>query len=137
MGDIVPFNQNKFKQQFQNVKIVGCKKDFQKIKISTNQSCLNFKIKKQITDQELKIIYKELVNMLSKISPEFHIDILPHYMNYVVNYCSINKIPITKDVYIEQLDCLRHYLEKRWNYKIEKNVIEEEKEKLTELMQRR
>lgn len=137
MGDIITFRKNNTKKKYQNVKIINTQMDFKNIKIKVNQSCLNFKIKKEITDQELKIIYKELVNMLTELNPIFYKDIIPLYMNYVTNYCSINKIPITKQVYIKELDVLRYYLEKRWNYKIEKKIIVAEQEKLAELMQRR
>lgn len=137
MGDIVQFRENNPEKKYQNVKVVNTRKNLKNVTISVKQSCLNFRIKKEITDRELKIIYNELANMLTEISPVFYEDILPIYMNYIVNYCSVNEIPITVQVYIKELDRLRHYLETRWNYKIAKSMIEEEQEKLTELTQRR
>lgn len=137
MGDIIQFNEHKNEKKYQNVKIISTRKNFKNVVITVKQSCLNFNLKREISDRELKIIYNELANMLAEINPVFYEDILPLYMNRVINYCCNNKVPLTAQAYIKELDCLRHYLEKRWNYKIEKNVIEEEKEKLTELMQRR
>lgn len=109
-------------------------KSFNDIRITTNKSCASFQIKKEITDEELKIIYKELANMLIDINPVFYTDILPFYMNYVINYCCIEKIPITKEVYIEQLSILKQYIDELCNYKLDQQLIAEEQDKLTNLM---
>lgn len=137
MGEIIPFRENSSEKKFKNVKIVTNKRIKGNLKSSINKSCLNFKIVKKITDQELKIIYNELADMLTKINIKYYNDILPLYMNYVVNYCSTTKTPITKEVYIEQLNILGRYLLSFGNYKLEDSKIKEEQEKLTELMQRR
>lgn len=142
MGKIVPFEIKSNKKIFnknssnKNLKNDIYEKEFREIKIFINKSCATFKVEKQITDEELKAIFNELSIMLDRINPSY-IGVIKNYMNYIVNCCVAQKQPITKLKYIENLNLLSHYLDTLCKYQLDESIIIEEKEKLSNLMQRR